>query len=298
MEAYVGMDVHCKESVYVIQDATGRVIGEGSETKEGKSRGSRSRGLTALVHRRLLDVGSSASEVRSARSGFKDVLDPGVEALSTEQCAGGDGLVECGINPQDESARIGFLGRFALGAAEIEVVIDGVAECLAQFGDRPTLERDDVPQIEHFAVKDAGVVVELDLRRVAFVLHHSFTPASVMLRRCDGLVRLLLEGVKDVDGLREPHGVDGAEGVAVEVIDHLALVGYWRVPMPRLRSEFRNLPDKARPLTGLNGEFPTDLLHFNDQADLLLWGQRCSLLSIGFRPHGPCWVKTRHRVPS
>jgi len=29
MEAYVGMDVHCKESVYVIQDGTGRVIGEG-----------------------------------------------------------------------------------------------------------------------------------------------------------------------------------------------------------------------------------------------------------------------------
>jgi hypothetical protein len=43
----------------------------------------------------------------------------------------------------------------------------------------------------------------------------------VALRRRDASLGFLLEGVQYIDGVAEPHRVDGAVGVAVEVFDKL-----------------------------------------------------------------------------
>ena len=50
-----------------------------------------------------------------------------------------------------------------------------------------------------------------------------FDQRDLVLGRRHSVLRFLLEGVEHIDNAREPHGVDGAVGVAVMVVDHFQL---------------------------------------------------------------------------
>jgi hypothetical protein len=52
-------------------------------------------------------------------------------------------------------------------------------------------------------------------------LQSLFDQFDLVFRRRDPVLRLLLEGVEHIDDAREAHGLDGAVGVAVMVVDHL-----------------------------------------------------------------------------
>jgi hypothetical protein len=49
--------------------------------------------------------------------------------------------------------------------------------------------------------------------------------SKVHARRRDGSLGFLLESMEDVNGLGKAHGVNGAECVAIEIIDNLQHAG-------------------------------------------------------------------------
>src|SRR5205085_3846773 len=72
--------------------------------------------------------------------------------------------------------------------AEGQVIIYRVTKSLLEFFNRRALKGDHVAGVYHLAIKDTGLLVELDCALVALVLHCSssgVTPASVRKRRIE-----------------------------------------------------------------------------------------------------------------
>src|SRR5437588_4831210 len=98
--------------------------------------------------------------------------------------------MQVGPNPHDEVPREGLVRLLPPLLAEGKVVLDRFLESLLQFLHRGSLEGDHVAGINDLAMKDVSVLVKLDNRLIAFVLHNKsspsgVTPASVRKRLMD-----------------------------------------------------------------------------------------------------------------
>jgi len=58
---------------------------------------------------------------------------------------------------------IGFIRFFAALFAEGKVVLNRILKCLTQFLDGCALERNHIAGINHFSMKDAGFIIELNI---------------------------------------------------------------------------------------------------------------------------------------
>ena len=91
---------------------------------------------------------------------------------------------------QYEAAGKRLVGRLAALAAEVQVIVHRIAQCLAKLGDRLSLKGDHVADADNFAVEEVVFGVEGDISEIALVVHHGVTPASVRNRRSDSTLPL------------------------------------------------------------------------------------------------------------
>src|SRR4051794_29389004 len=96
--------------------------------------------------------------------------------------------------PHREIPGKGSLRFFASSPAPLDVVSDGIGESKLQFIERPALESQHIARVDHLAVKQPDILVELDARYVAVMRHrgHGITPASRKNLRTDFSAPLLV----------------------------------------------------------------------------------------------------------
>jgi hypothetical protein len=70
---------------------------------------------------------------------------------------------------EHQAARERFVRLFTSHLAEIQVVINRIPERLFYFLNTSALERNDIPKIKYLSMEDTGLIVKLNVTRVAFV---------------------------------------------------------------------------------------------------------------------------------
>src|SRR5947209_1965066 len=80
---------------------------------------------------------------------------------------------------------VGLLAQFL---AELQVIINRVPERLTDLIDRRAFERDHIGDVNDSAVKNASLLVYLDLAGIAFIRHHGMTPAFFRKSRISSTV--------------------------------------------------------------------------------------------------------------
>lgn len=61
---------------------------------------------------------------------------------------------------------------------ELQVIVHRIPKRSLQFLDAHALERDDVAEVDYLAVEQPGLIVELDVPRITFVLQHALYPSA------------------------------------------------------------------------------------------------------------------------
>ena len=97
---------------------------------------------------------------------------PRIQALAGQSGSGVQLAMQVGRNPSHELTGKRLVRGLASLLAEFEVVIDRLPEGFHQRGDAVSLERDHVPRVDDFTVKNAGLGPDsfsADLIRVLFI---------------------------------------------------------------------------------------------------------------------------------
>jgi hypothetical protein len=93
---------------------------------------------------------------------FQLLCHPRVEAPARKGGSEIDPPLRVGADARDELAGEKLFRFLPALLAQSKVILDGIAECLAQFGDAGDLERYEIPNVDDFAVKDLDLVVVLE----------------------------------------------------------------------------------------------------------------------------------------
>src|SRR4030067_2258429 len=87
------------------------------------------------------------------------------------------------IDPDQEAARKGPLGPLLSPPPKRQVVFYRHPHRFSQFRDRLSFEGDHIAQIDHLAMEEIAVFIELDFGYINPIFHHGSTPASYKNRR-------------------------------------------------------------------------------------------------------------------